>query len=81
MKKIFCISLLLLCFIKDTKSQGCNWSPADCPDEASIKDSQDSLIRLWQWIAAAGNLHAKFDEKFGYPNDGKRCKVAALAND
>ncbi len=46
MKKILCISLLFLCFIKDVKSQGCSWAPADCPDHSSIADSKDSLIRL-----------------------------------
>ncbi|MGN6249427.1 MAG: hypothetical protein ACTHNG_13825 [Ginsengibacter sp.] len=52
MKKII-ISLFILSILQTSKGQGCVWSPADCPDQASIENSTDSLTRLENGILPA----------------------------
>jgi hypothetical protein len=43
-KKIF-IPFILLLYTLNLKAQDCSWYPADCPDEASIENSQSSSVR------------------------------------
>lgn len=49
MNKII-FTLFFLSILQTSKSQGCVWSPADCPDQASIENSMDSLTRLGNGI-------------------------------
>ena len=46
MKHASLIAILLSFFCIQSFAQGCEISPADCPDEASIESSQDQSVRL-----------------------------------
>ena len=45
MRKLSLIASLLFTFSIHSFAQGCDVSPADCPDEASIENSQSSTVR------------------------------------
>ena len=61
-KKIF-IPFILLLYTLNLKAQDCSWYPADCPDEASIENSQSIAVRtenglLPQEIAMQDNMRS-----------------------
>ncbi|MDP4282995.1 MAG: hypothetical protein Q8891_01115 [Bacteroidota bacterium] len=45
MKPVLVIAILLVFFCIHSFAQGCELSPADCPDKASIENSQSSTVR------------------------------------